>query len=144
MIYKSIELTCSETELDKFVSELSSNYSVHKFEERYAGHLIDNPFDGQKDARYYILDVDNRTFVQPYLPFVQGYQKITTENVIKSIELHKAAIIDDLIFTQFAKKPEDHIFKLEQKNLNTMSALAGVYEEMLALKKELSQLSTKE
>ncbi|WP_028545756.1 hypothetical protein [Paenibacillus taiwanensis] len=143
MIYKNIQLTCSETELDTFVSQLSCQYSVHKFEEQYAGHFIENQFEGQEDARYYILVVDNRTFIQPYLPFVQGYQKITTENALESIEHHKAAIVDDIIFTQFAKKPEDQIFKLEQKNLNTMTALASVYEEMLALKKELNQLSTK-
>ncbi|QRG65234.1 hypothetical protein [Brevibacillus choshinensis] len=139
MNYKGVVLTCTQEILDDFLANLPVSIEVREFSEKYNGVQIENP-TGVVEAKYYVLRVGGATFLQNHDPFEPGFAPILDANAAAIIQRHKEDLVDQIVLTQFAVKPADIIKELEDKlsqeqenNLNTMEALADVYEQLLAL-----------
>lgn len=102
MIYKNIELNCTQEELDNFIVDIKIESKVCGFDEKYNNVNIENP-TGDNTAKYYILSINGKpTYLQPHLPFEQGFVAITEENAQSIISIHKQQIIDDMIIAKFS------------------------------------------
>ncbi|QRG68613.1 hypothetical protein [Brevibacillus choshinensis] len=139
MQYKGVEVSCTQETLDDFLANLPVSIEVRDFTEKYNGVQIENP-TGVENAKYYVLRVGGAAFLQNHDPFEPGFAPITDTNAAALIQRHKDDLVDQIIFSQFAVKPADKIKELEDRlaleqenNLNTMEALADVYEQLLAL-----------
>lgn len=115
MEYKGRELSCTEEELQQFINELIVMQQVYKFTDKFNGQFIDNP-TGDDNARYYVLQVGDRTFLQPHAPFEMGIVPITDENSVEYIERHVDELIDTIIFEKFAVQPENPLEVLKKEN----------------------------
>ena len=117
MLYKNIELNCTEEELKTFIDEIEIKYEVRGFNEPYNGVVVENE-TGDNEAKYYILDINGRRFLQPHHPFKDGFVAIkdTEESTISGvIQEHVSAVIDELVIEKFKKvtTPETEIEALK-------------------------------
>lgn len=112
MIYKGIELKCTQTEFEAFVAAIEVNSSVHQFTETFNGHEVENQTNDPL-AKYYVMTIGDRTYLQAHVPFVSGFQAITIENASTIIEDHKAKVIDEMAIAHFAKTKDDEITELK-------------------------------
>ncbi|MCV4233431.1 hypothetical protein OHJ21_19795 [Virgibacillus sp. LDC1] len=115
MEYKGRELICTEEELQQFIDGLTIMHQVYKFTDKFNGQFIHNP-TGNENARYYVIQVGDRTFLQPHAPFEMGIVPITEENALEYIERHADELTDMVIFEKFAVQPEDSLEVLKKKN----------------------------
>ncbi|WP_025026325.1 hypothetical protein [Caldalkalibacillus mannanilyticus] len=106
MIYKDVELKCTEEKLDEFISGLDINYSLHDFDELYNGVKVANPTN-DANAKYYVLKLNDMVYLQAHSPFDSGFVAITDENFEEVMNGHKESIVDDLIFGKFAVNKEE-------------------------------------
>lgn len=114
MIYKGTELICTQEELNAFVSGLQITSRVCDFSEPYNGVMIENPTNNS-EAKYYIIESEGRVILQPHDPFQAGFAAITDANVAETINRHKDSLVDAMVLSVFAVKPEDKIKQLEQQ-----------------------------
>ncbi|GIO67846.1 hypothetical protein [Paenibacillus cookii] len=122
MDYKGRELNCTEEELKNFIDGLNVMFKVYKFSDKFNGQNIQNPTE-LENARYYVLQVGDRTFLQPHAPFEAGIVPITDENAHDYIERHAEMLTDEAVYEKFAVRPEDALKVLERKNAE-LQALA--------------------
>lgn len=122
MEYKGRELSCTEEELAQFVDGLTVMQQVYKFTDKFNGQYIHNPTDNE-NARYYVLQVGEKTFLQPHAPYEMGIVPITDENALGYIDRHTEELIDMNVFERFAVQPEDALTAVQRKN-SELQALA--------------------
>ncbi|KTS84419.1 hypothetical protein NS115_03535 [Paenibacillus jamilae] len=122
MEYKGRELSCTPEELKKFIDGLTVVQQVYKFTDKFNGQYIHNP-TGDDNARYYVLQVGERTFLQPHAPFEMGIVPITEENALGYIERQADMLTDEAIYEKFAVRAEDTITALQKHN-KELQALA--------------------
>lgn len=115
MEYRGRELSCTEEELQQFINGLTVMQQVYEFTEKFNGQYIHNP-TGDDNARYYVLQVGDRTFLQPHAPFEMGIIPITEENALGYIERHAEVLTDEAIFDKFAVRPEDELEAVKRQN----------------------------
>ncbi len=128
MIYKNVELKCTQEELDAFKANIPISYELRGFHQTYNGVLIENP-TGDPNAKYYVLTVGGRTFLQNHAPFVAGFVPITEENAQAIIDEHIAVLVDQIIFAEFAATPEDKVQQLQAQIVTmqeTINFLLGI------------------
>lgn len=101
MNYKGIELSCTQQELDDFITTIKIESKICDFEEKYNNVTIENP-TGITGAKYYILDINGTVFLQNHSPFEQGFVAITEENAQSIIDTQKQQIIDNMIIAKFS------------------------------------------
>lgn len=122
MNYKGRELSCTEEELQSFLEGLTVMKQIYNFTEKFNGYSIDNP-TGDENARYYVLQVGDRVFLQPHAPFEMGMVPITEENAARYIERHANELIDMIIFEKFGIQPENAVEILTRKNADLQALI---------------------
>ncbi|KZE55704.1 hypothetical protein AV540_26205 [Brevibacillus parabrevis] len=122
MFYKGMELTCTQEELDKYVESIAVERAAYDFSEKYNGVEIENP-TGNPNAKYYVLTVGGKTYLQNHNPFQPGFGAITSDNLGEIMARHEEVMLDGIIFETFAVRPSDKIAQLEQQLKMTQDAL---------------------
>ncbi|SYX86013.1 hypothetical protein [Paenibacillus alvei] len=145
MIYKNTKINCTQEELDEFINNISIKYEIRGFDEDFNGHKIENP-TGDPAAKYYVLQVGDRVYLQPHAPYQQGFIAIKEVNVHKIVNEHAEKIIDEMIINNFAISPEGELqslrrltselmFSLAEKDFETRSIKQGQANIMLIMAK---------
>lgn len=122
MIYKDIELSCTQEELDNFIANINITSEVRGFSELYNSAKMENPTN-DLNAKYVIVTNGNAQHILTHDPQKQGFVAITDLNETEVIESYKQQIIDNMIFSKFAVTEED---KQEQRIAELEAAIASI------------------
>lgn len=103
--YKGKQLTCTQEELDAFISSIEYDSSIHSFEEEYNGFPVENN-TGNGNAVYVVVTIAGGTVLQPFIPNISGYSPILPETAQEVIDEIVTSYIDQQVFMLYGVKPK--------------------------------------
>lgn len=101
IIYNDIELDCTSKDIEEFKKSLEIKYTINDFSTPINGTMIENP-TSDPEAKYYLLNVSDREYLQPHNPFESGFVPMK-DDIESVIEKHIKVIVDDLVISKYKK-----------------------------------------